>query len=84
MSSFENLSIHIENLTNYLYKECFISIPKEDIQAQVRMKHPPTWLEVNQRALEAYMVINAQQNQPLFPTLVLLGVLPQAQLLLIH
>jgi hypothetical protein len=36
-STFKQLAIHTENLTDSFYKECFISGLKEDIRAQVRM-----------------------------------------------
>jgi hypothetical protein len=45
MVSFEQLAIRTKNLTFFLYKECFISGLKEEIQVQVRMKCPTIWLE---------------------------------------
>jgi hypothetical protein len=46
MEVFEKLAIYTKNLIDYFYKECFNSGLKEEIQAQVRMQHPTTWLKV--------------------------------------
>jgi len=39
--------------------ECFISGIKEEIRAQVVMRHPATWLEATMRAQEVETIINS-------------------------
>ena len=66
ITTFEQLAVRTENLTDTFYMECFISGLKEAIQAQVRMQRPATWLEACKRALEAELVIKSQAPRPSF------------------
>jgi hypothetical protein len=46
IDAFEHLAIRKENLTNELFKQCFISGLKEKIQAHIEMSYP--WLNSTQ------------------------------------
>jgi hypothetical protein len=58
-------------MTDAFFQECFISGLKDEIQAQVLMAHPQTWLEATKCAKEAQQVIlfPRAENPLLFPTL---------------
>ena len=45
VTAFEALAFCTRDLSDAFYTECFINHLKEDIQAHVRLHHPPTWLE---------------------------------------
>jgi hypothetical protein len=47
-------------------RECFISGLKDEIQAQVLMAHPQTWLEATKCIKEAQQVIFSQNKKPSF------------------
>jgi hypothetical protein len=68
ISTFEQLEIYIEGLSDSLFKECFISGLKEEIREHIMMQCPKTWLEDCERDKEVEMVINAQTKIPLFTT----------------
>jgi hypothetical protein len=55
----EKLAIHAEGLFDLFFKEIFNSALKEEIQAQVIMQCPTTWLEASERDKEVEMVINS-------------------------
>jgi hypothetical protein len=57
ITTFEQLAIRIEDLTDFLFKECFISGLREDIHAQVLMQDLATWLEASPHTLEAKTII---------------------------
>ena len=44
ISTFEQLAIRTEGLSNAFYLECFINGLKEAIQDHVSLHHPTTWL----------------------------------------
>jgi hypothetical protein len=44
ITTFEQLSIRTEGLSDEFYLECFINGLKEAIKAHVNMHHPTTWL----------------------------------------
>jgi hypothetical protein len=56
--AFEQLAIHINGMSNSLFKYCFIGGLEEAMKAQVMMQCPTTWLEDCKRDKEAKMVIN--------------------------
>jgi hypothetical protein len=64
--SFEHLDFQMEGMTYAFFRECFISGLKDEIQAQVIMAHPQTWLEATKHAKEAQQVILAQRRKPTF------------------
>jgi hypothetical protein len=59
ISSFEHLDFQMEGMTYDLLRDCFISGLKDEINAQVIMARPQTWLEATKHSKEAQHVILA-------------------------
>jgi hypothetical protein len=67
ITTFEQLAIQTEGLSDEFYLECFISGLKEAIRAHVSMHHPTTWLQACQLALEAETILQAPPLKDTFP-----------------
>ena len=66
--AFEALAFRTRGITNEFYMECFISVLKEAIKAQVLLHHPPTWTEACQVARKVQRALTAQSSRPNFPS----------------
>jgi hypothetical protein len=57
ITTFEQLSIRIEGLSDEFYLECFLNGLKDANRAHVSMRHPITRLQACQLALEAKTIV---------------------------
>jgi hypothetical protein len=57
ISAFEQLDFQIEGMSDTFFRECFIIVLKDNIQAHVLMARPQTWLEATHRAKKAQHVV---------------------------
>jgi hypothetical protein len=73
ITSFEQLGICTEGLSDDLYLECFISGLKDTIKAHVYMHHQVTWLQACQLAREAETILQAQPLHTAIPNRPFLG-----------
>jgi hypothetical protein len=48
ISAFEHLDFRTEGMSNYFFRECFISGLKDEICSHVLMARPQNWLEATQ------------------------------------
>jgi hypothetical protein len=53
-------------MTDAVFRECFISGLKEEIQAHVLMVRPSSWVEATKRAKETQQVVSSQNQKPSF------------------
>ena len=66
ITAFEKLAFHTVGLGDEFYLECFISGPKDAIQAHVRMHHLATWMEACTKSIKMGHALAAQSPNPNF------------------
>jgi hypothetical protein len=66
ITTFEHLAFRMEGMIDAFFPYCFINGLKDEIQAQVLMALPQTWLEATKRAKEAHQVVFFQNPKPSF------------------
>jgi len=59
ISTFKDLAFRTKGMSDALFRECFISVLKDEIQAQFLMDLPQTWLEDTQPAKESQQIVSA-------------------------
>jgi len=66
ISTFDHLDFKIEGMLYAFLRECFISGLNDEIQAQVLMDFPHTWLEATKCTKEAQHVVYSQNTKTSF------------------
>jgi hypothetical protein len=52
IASFERLAFHTEGMSDAFFRECFISVLKDEIRAHVLMDQPQSWVNTTKRGKE--------------------------------
>jgi hypothetical protein len=66
IATFKRLAFITEGMSDVVFRECFISILKDDIQAHVLMAQPQSWVEATKRDKETQQVVSSQNRKPSF------------------
>jgi hypothetical protein len=66
ITAFEHLAFRTEGMTDAFFRECFISVLKEEIRAHVLMARPSSWVEDTKKDKEAQQVVSSQTHKPSF------------------
>jgi len=56
----------MEGISDAFFRDFFISVLKDEIQAHVLLSHPRTWLEATKWTKESQQVFPSQNRKPSF------------------
>jgi hypothetical protein len=64
IAAFERLAFRTEGMSDAFFRECFITVLKDEIRAHVLMDQPQSWVEAIKRDKEAQQVVSSQNQKP--------------------